>query len=122
LKNKNCYSRNRLVLALVGFNMRQHRLLTRQKNRVFSELKMERNSEKRDRTAQTMSDTIVDVLDKLAGTKSEIKLSFQDLTLDTGVIKAKMTGAVVLQTILAQDTENKTSKMNEKATVYSTSG
>ena len=74
------------------------------------------------RTAQTMGDTIVDVLDKLAGTKSEIKLSFQDLTLDTGVIKAKMTGAVVLQTILAQDTENKKSAMNEKATVYSTSG
>jgi hypothetical protein len=55
-----------------------------------------------DRTAQTISDTVIDVLDKLAGTKSEIKLSFEDLTLDTGVVKAKMTGAVVLQTIVAQ--------------------
>jgi hypothetical protein len=112
-------------LALVGFTMRQHRLLTQQKNRVFGELKMQSSQKSQgsmQRTAQTMSDTIVDVLDKLAGTKSEIKLSFQDLTLDTGVIKAKMTGAVVLQTILAQDTENKTSGMNQQATVYSSSG
>jgi hypothetical protein len=65
-----------------------------------------------ERTAQTMGDTIVDVLDKLAGTKSEVKLSFEDLTLDTGVIKAKMTGAVVLSTILAQDTQNKTADMS----------
>jgi len=65
-----------------------------------------------ERTAQTVGDTIVDVLDKLAGTKSEVKLSFQDLTLDTGVIKAKMTGAVVLSTILAQDTQNKTAGMS----------
>jgi hypothetical protein len=71
-----------------------------------------KTQESMERTAQTMGDTIVDVLDKLAGTKSEIKLSFQDLTLDTGVIKAKMTGAVVLQTILAQDTESKTSGMS----------
>jgi hypothetical protein len=73
---------------------------------------MERNSEKRqeamERTAQTMGDTIVDVLDKLAGTKSEIKLSFQDLTLDTGVVKAKMTGAVVLSTVLAQNAQTST--------------
>jgi hypothetical protein len=64
-----------------------------------------KTQENMEKTAQTMGDTIVDVLDKLAGTKSEIKLSFQDLTLDTGVIKAKMTGSVVLQTILAQDAE-----------------
>lgn len=75
-----------------------------------------------ERTAQTMGDTIVDVLDKLAGTKSEVKLSFQDLTLDTGVIKAKMTGAVVLSTILAQDTQNKTAGMSKQATVYNTGG
>lgn len=81
----------------------------------------QKTQENMQRTAQTMGDTIVDVLDKLAGTKSEIKLSFQDLTLDTGVIKAKMTGAVVLQTIVAQNTENM-SGMNQQSTVYSTSG
>lgn len=85
---------------------------------------MEQSSKKAqesmERTAQTMGDTIVDVIDKLAGTQSEIKLSFQDLTLDTGVIKAKMTGAVVLSTILAQDTTS--TGMNQQATVYSTSG
>lgn len=85
---------------------------------------MERSSQKSqesmERTAQTIGDTVVDVFDKLAGTKSEIKLSFQDLTLDTGVIKAKMTGAVVLQTIMAQDIQ--TSSVGEQATVYNTSG
>jgi hypothetical protein len=74
-----------------------------------------------ERTAQTVGDTIVDVLDKLAGTKSEVKLSFQDLTLDTGVIKAKMTGAIVLSAILAQNTQTSTG-MGQQATVYSTSG
>jgi hypothetical protein len=95
--------------------LRQHRLLTQQKNRVFGELIMEKSQKTQgsmERTAQTMGDTIVEVLDKLAGTKSEVKLSFQDLTLDTGVIKAKMTGAVVLSTILAQDTQNKTADMS----------
>jgi hypothetical protein len=75
-----------------------------------------------ERTTQTVGDTIVSVLDKLAGTKSEIKLSFQDLTLDTGIIRAKMTGAVVFQTIVAQNAENKTSGIGEQAAVYNTSG
>jgi hypothetical protein len=105
--------------------MRQHLLLTQQKNPVSGESKMESSKKTQgsmEKTAQTMGDTIVDVLDKLAGTKSEVKLSFQDLTLDTGVIKAKMTGAVVLSTILAQDTENKTSGMSKQSTVYNTGG
>ncbi len=71
-----------------------------------------------ERTAQTIGDTIVDVLDKLSGTKSEIKLSFQDLTFDTGVVRAKMTGAVVLQTIMAQNAQAQTSGVGEQATVY----
>jgi hypothetical protein len=78
----------------------------------------QKSQESMQRTAQTMSDTIVDVLDKLAGTKSEIKLSFQDLTLDTGVVRAKMTGAVVLQAIMAQNTQTSSSGMGEQATVY----
>jgi hypothetical protein len=77
----------------------------------------QKTQESMQRTAQTVGDTIVDVLDKLAGTKSEIKLSFQDLTLDTGVVKAKMTGSVVLQAIMAQNTQT-SSGMGEQATVY----
>lgn len=79
----------------------------------------QKTHESTDKTAQTISDTVADILDKLAGTKSEIKLSFEDLTLDTGVIKAKMTGAVLLQTIVAQQAQ--TTGAGEQATAYSTS-
>ncbi len=35
-----------------------------------------------------MGDTMIKLIDKLAGKESDIKLSFQDLTLDVGGIKA----------------------------------
>ena len=54
------------------------------------------------RTAETMGDTLVAVLDKLAGTQSDVKLSFQELTLDTGVMKATINGAVVLDIVMAK--------------------
>ena len=49
-----------------------------------------------EKAAETMSDTVSAVLDKLAGKKSDIKLSFEDLTLDAGMMKVKLNGAVVL--------------------------
>jgi hypothetical protein len=55
--------------------------------------------------AETISDTIIAVLDRLAGKKSDLKLSFQDLTFDTGVFKARMNGAVVLETTMAKELE-----------------
>lgn len=58
------------------------------------------------RTAETMGDTIVQVLDKLAGTKSDLKLSFEDLTLEAGPLKAKMNGAIVLDVIMAKEVES----------------
>lgn len=36
------------------------------------------------------------LLEKLAGTNSEVTLSFQDLTLDTENIKAKISGSITL--------------------------
>ena len=51
-------------------------------------------------TANTMAkefgDTIVQVLDRLEGKQSSIKLSFEDLTIDTGIMKGTVTGAVIL--------------------------
>jgi hypothetical protein len=46
-----------------------------------------------------MGETITKLIDKLAGKGSDIKLSFQDLTLDTGVFKAKINGSIVLDVL-----------------------
>jgi hypothetical protein len=43
-----------------------------------------------------MGDTLIKLIDKLAGKGSDIKLSFQDLTLDVGMLKAKINGSIVL--------------------------
>jgi hypothetical protein len=44
-------------------------------------------------------------MDKLAGKQSDLKLSFQDLTLEVGVVKAKVNGAVVLDVVYSKGTE-----------------
>ena len=43
-----------------------------------------------------MGDTLLKLVDKLAGKGSDIKLSFEDLTLDMGMIKTKINGSIVL--------------------------
>ena len=43
-----------------------------------------------------MGDTLIKLIDKLAGKGSDIKLSFQDLTLDAGVVKTTINGSIVL--------------------------
>jgi hypothetical protein len=63
-------------------------------------------SDSMQRTAETLSDTVVAVIDKLAGTQSDLKLSFQELTLDTGVMKATVNGAIVLDIIMAKPAES----------------
>jgi len=54
-----------------------------------------------------MGDTLIKLIDKLAGKESDIKLSFQDLTLDMGVIKAKLNGSIVLDVIYVTDVQKK---------------
>ncbi len=66
---------------------------------------MDKGSQAMERAAETMGDTIVAVLDKLAGKQSDIKLSFEDLTLDAGVVKARMNGAIVLDVVMAKEAE-----------------
>ena len=63
----------------------------------------EKASQSMERAAETMGDTIIAVLDRLAGKKSDLKLSFEDLTFDTGVFKARMNGSVVLETTMAKE-------------------
>ena len=56
---------------------------------------------------EDMGDTMIKLIDKLAGKESDIKLSFQDLTLDVGVIKAKLNGSIVLDVIYVTDVQKK---------------
>ncbi len=64
---------------------------------------MNKASESMQRTAETMGDTIIAVLDRLAGTKSDLRLSFEQLTFDTGVVKATVNGAIVLDVVMAKE-------------------
>jgi len=59
------------------------------------------------KTSEDMGDTLIKLIDKLAGKESDIKLSFQDLTLDMGVIKAKLNGSIVLDVIYVTDVQKK---------------
>ncbi len=59
-----------------------------------------------EKTASAMAETILTVMDKLAGTQSDVKLEFKDLTFEAGMIKTKMTGAVVLSLTYAKEAES----------------
>jgi hypothetical protein len=67
------------------------------------ESKSKESSKSMERGAETMGDTVIAVLDRLAGKKSDLKLSFEDLTLDVGMMKAKVNGAVVLDIVYANE-------------------
>ncbi|UCB59928.1 MAG: hypothetical protein JSW72_07380 [Candidatus Bathyarchaeota archaeon] len=49
-----------------------------------------------EKTTSDFGEILIKLIDKLAGKKSDIKLSFQDLTLDTGMVKVKLNGSIVL--------------------------
>lgn len=52
-----------------------------------------------EKAANDFGDILIQLIDKLAGKKSDIKLSFQDLTLDTGMVKVKLNGSIVLDVL-----------------------
>jgi hypothetical protein len=64
---------------------------------------VEKASRGAERVAETMGDTVIAILDRLAGKKSDLKLSFEDLTLETGVMKTTLNGAIVLDITYAQE-------------------
>jgi hypothetical protein len=51
------------------------------------------------KTSEDFGDTLMKLIDTLAGRESDIKLSFQDLTLEIGMIKTRLNGAVVLDVL-----------------------
>jgi hypothetical protein len=62
-----------------------------------------------EKTAETMASTLLAVIDKLAGKESDIKLSFEDLTLDVGMMKAKLNGSIILDIVYSKEAEATTS-------------
>ena len=56
---------------------------------------------------EDMGDTMLKLIDKLAGKGSDIKLSFNDLTIDVGMVKAKVNGSIVLDILYVQDAPKK---------------
>ncbi len=50
-----------------------------------------------------IGETITKLIDKLAGKGSDIKLSFQDLTLEAGIFKAKLNGSIILDILYVSE-------------------
>jgi hypothetical protein len=61
-----------------------------------------------EQAAETLADTLLAVMDKLAGKESDIKLSFENLTLDLGMMKTTLNGAIILDIIYSKDVEKTT--------------
>ena len=52
-----------------------------------------------------IGEIMLKMIDKLAGKESNLKLSFQDLTLDAGPAKIKLNGSIVLDVVYVEDTK-----------------
>jgi len=59
-----------------------------------------------EKAAHGMADTVLAVIDKLAGKESDIKLSFEDLTLDMGMFKTKINGSIVLDIVYSKEAKS----------------
>ena len=66
-------------------------------------------------TAETLAETLVAVIDKLAGKQSDVKLSFEDLTLELPMMKVKLNGAIVLDLVFAKETETEESLKKKRS-------
>jgi hypothetical protein len=66
---------------------------------------VEKASHGLEKAAESLSEALIAIMDRLVGKKSDIRLSFEDLTVETGPIKAKLNGAIVLDIVYASDAE-----------------
>jgi len=69
---------------------------------------MEKATHDIEKTTETMASLVLSVMDKLAGKESDLKLSFDDLTLEVGMMKAKLNGSIVLNVVYTKDAEKAT--------------
>jgi hypothetical protein len=58
-----------------------------------------------EKTAETMANTLLTIIEKLAGKESDLKLSFEDLILDAGLMKVRLNGAIILDIVYAKEAE-----------------
>ncbi len=63
---------------------------------------MSEKSDKSDKM-ENIGEIMLKMIDKLAGKESNLKLSFQDLTLDAGPAKVKLNGSIVLDVLYVED-------------------
>ncbi|XHH07677.1 MAG: hypothetical protein ACFCUE_08825 [Candidatus Bathyarchaeia archaeon] len=68
---------------------------------------MEKASHGFEKAAESMGDTIIAIMDKLAGKKSDVRLSFENLTLESGMMKTTINGSIVLDIVYASEAEQK---------------
>jgi hypothetical protein len=53
----------------------------------------------------SLADAVLSIMDKLAGKESDIRLTFDELTLDTGIMKTKLNGSIILDIVYAKEIE-----------------
>ncbi len=53
--------------------------------------------------AEDVGEILLKLIDKLAGKGSNLKLSFEDLILDVGPVKAKLNGSIVLDVVYVEE-------------------
>ncbi len=52
--------------------------------------------------AETFSSTVLAVIDKLTGKQANVKFGFEDLTLESDLVRVKLNGAIVLEIVTKQ--------------------
>jgi len=55
------------------------------------------------KATEDFGDSLLKIVEKLAGKESDIRLTFENLTLEMGMIKTKLNGSVVLDILFATD-------------------
>ena len=55
------------------------------------------------KTPEDFGDTLLKIVEKLSGKESDLRLTFQDLTLEIGMMKAKLNGSVLLDVVFATE-------------------
>jgi hypothetical protein len=55
------------------------------------------------KTTEDFGDSLLKVIEKLAGKESDLRLTFENLTLDMGMVKTKLNGSIVLDILFAID-------------------
>jgi hypothetical protein len=66
---------------------------------------MEKAGLSMEKTTENMASLVLSVMAILAGKESDVKLSFEDLTVEVGMLKAKLNGSILLSVIYSKNAE-----------------